>query len=730
MTLSSGVGLISGLNFNDIIAQLSAINQRPIQILVGKQRVFGSRQAALQGINKALLDLQTAMNSLKKADNFSARRISISDTDVANVSAKNTATVGSFSFKTLQLAQSNRIASQGFDTADETPIAAANGVFSFKIGNGTITSLNVTSTTTLNQLRDAINSDTDSGVRASIINDGTTTNPYRLVLTSTNTGADNDITIVSNDTTLNLSTKSIEAATAGSKNSFDGTVTSSGTYTGTGTTNFVVKVTTLGTLGVAKFAVSTDGGLTFGPADEFTTSGTPVDIGSGVEVSFGAGTADFAVGDTFNIDAFDPSLQQAQDAIVEIDGIQIRRSSNTIADVVDGVTITAKAVSTEESTITVNNDNANSVGPIKAFTIAYNKLVDEVKAVASFDKDTNVRGPLFGDSTVRNIRSSLSDILSTALPGITKNNSIGAIGIKLQSDGKLVVDDAKLNEVLESDFLSVQRLFAAIGTSTSTGISFSSASGATIGGTFNVNITTVAAKATATGAQAVDGAGITNAEKLTFTQGGKTMTVTLNAGSTLDEAVEDINSVFEFEGLTLKASNDNGVLKIESDEYGSTEKFTVKSDQSGAVSSQLGIGTSLQSLTGVDVAGTINGVSAKGEGQFLTAGDTSKAKGLKLFIGSASPVTGTITFSRGIADRMSTAIEGITNTTDGLIKSKTDSLKSSIEGLNDSIERLQQRVALQEKRLKSQFTGLELKLNDLQTQGNFLLSQLASLAGG
>ena len=727
MSLASGVGLISGLNFNDIITQLIAVSARPIGTLKAKQSVFRTRQSALQIINKSLLDLKATLGSLDAESDFNRRSVSVGEPDTASVSVTSTAAEGSFTLKVQQLAQADRLAAQGIDTDDETAIASGTGSFSFQVGDGDISTINVTSTTTLVQLRDAINSDAASGIRASIINDGTATNPYRIVLTTTATGADNTLTILTNDTTLNFATKSIEAAAADSDNTFDGTVTSSGTYTGSGTSNFVVKVTTGGALETAKFQVSTDGGLTFGAVDAFTASATPVDIGDGVEIGFTAGTVDFAVGDIFTIDAFDPRLQTAQDAVVEIDGLQIRRSTNTISDAIDGVTITAKQVDATGMTVTVTNDDTNATGQIAAFVTAYNALIATIENVASFDAETKVRGPLFADSGVRSIRSTITNIASSAIAGLSGTNSLGLIGITIGSDGRLTIDLTKLNAAIEDDFVAVKRIFALIGTSTSSGIAFDDLTEATRSGSYGVSIGTAATRASVLGNQAVDAGGITNAETLTFTIGGKPTSIIVGAGSTLAATISRLNDAFSDEGLLLEASDDGGRLKIETTDYGSDAKFSIISDQSGGDGTQLGIGTSQQDLAGVDVAGTIDGFAATGKGQFLTGQDGTPAEGLSLLITSASPVDGTVTVSRGIAERILKRIGEITDESDGLIKTKTDTLNDSIEDISDQITRIRDRLGREETRLRRQFTNLELKLSTLTIQGNFLLSQLASI---
>jgi flagellar hook-associated protein 3 FlgL len=105
---------------------------------------------------------------------------------------------------------------------------------------------------------------------------------------------------------------SIHQAVADTGNTYAGTATSSGTYTGLFSKNYIVEITTGGVLGTAEYQVSEDGGLTWG-SNLFTTDAdagdpNPVYSDNSLEVPYDQGTrisftADtFAVGDRFTIE--------------------------------------------------------------------------------------------------------------------------------------------------------------------------------------------------------------------------------------------------------------------------------------------------------------------------------------------------------------------------------------------------------------------------------------------
>lgn len=94
----------------------------------------------------------------------------------------------------------------------------------------------------------------------------------------------------------------IDASVAASGNTFDGTVTSGGAYTGTANKTYVVKIITGGTLAASTYQISTDGGKTWGTTQSDLSA--PVTVGDGVQLTFTAGTTDFAANDVFHVSAY------------------------------------------------------------------------------------------------------------------------------------------------------------------------------------------------------------------------------------------------------------------------------------------------------------------------------------------------------------------------------------------------------------------------------------------
>lgn len=152
----------------------------------------------------------------------------------------------------------------------------------------------------------------------------------------------------------------------------------------------------------------------------------------------------------------------AQDALIRIDGLDVTSSSNSISGAIDGVTIDVVETSAGSTELlTVENDKAAVKSTINAFVDSYNELVTTIDRLTSFNADSQIAGPLLGDSSTRGVRDQLRRELSTGVGEIGATfNTLREIGIEIELDGKMNVVDEELDAVLDDDFSHVGQLFA------------------------------------------------------------------------------------------------------------------------------------------------------------------------------------------------------------------------------------------------------------------------------
>ncbi|RZA32634.1 MAG: flagellar hook protein 2, partial [Lysobacteraceae bacterium] len=135
----------------------------------------------------------------------------------------------------------------------------------------------------------------------------------------------------------------------------------------------------------------------------------------------------------------------AQDTLLNMNGIDIRSSSTTVTEAVQGVSLDVKGVG--NTTLDVTRDTAAVSTAVNNFVKAYNELNKTISGLTSYNAETKTAGALNGDTSVRSIQSQLRRQLGTAVEGLGgKLTTLSQVGITFQKDGSLAVDSSKLNK--------------------------------------------------------------------------------------------------------------------------------------------------------------------------------------------------------------------------------------------------------------------------------------------
>lgn len=155
-------------------------------------------------------------------------------------------------------------------------------------------------------------------------------------------------------------------------------------------------------------------------------------------------------------------ITSAADARVEIDGFAVNSASNRISGAVDGVTLELKAADpVAVATLRVTENRSAVIERLNTFVQRFNAIADVLSGVAGFNPNTEVAGPLQGNATVRAISSQLRNILGETVAGtIAGASSLSAIGVRFGVDGRLSLDQARLNQVLDERPQALEELLA------------------------------------------------------------------------------------------------------------------------------------------------------------------------------------------------------------------------------------------------------------------------------
>lgn len=162
--------------------------------------------------------------------------------------------------------------------------------------------------------------------------------------------------------------------------------------------------------------------------------------------------------------------QEALDALIDVDGVTgIKRSSNTLEDVITGVTIDLLKAhdtpATQSTKLTVSRDTSAITSAVDKFISAYNDVVNLIKTDQSYDSDTKTGGTLLGDSTLKLIERRLSSLFNSRFSGMGSISSLSDLGITRKDDGTLTVSSATLTKKLNTNYNDVVQFF----TQTTTG---------------------------------------------------------------------------------------------------------------------------------------------------------------------------------------------------------------------------------------------------------------------
>jgi len=236
-------------------------------------------------------------------------------------------------------------------------------------------------------------------------------------------------------------------------------------------------------------------------------------------------------------------LAEGKDALVEIDGVEVSSSDNIVDNIIDGLTLELeKADPSTTITLNIERDLDVIISNINEFVNKYNEVFGFINQQFSYNEDTNkTGGVLFGDQTLRSVRSDLTSTLINKVWGVSGNISIlAAVGITLDNEGQLSVDETVLRGYLGSNFNDVVNLFAAVGTASAGTLDYINHDVKTRAGEYMVNITQAAARASLTGTIDLSG-GLAGGEELTITEGYKTSFITLTPGMSLPEIINTIN---------------------------------------------------------------------------------------------------------------------------------------------------------------------------------------------
>jgi hypothetical protein len=228
-------------------------------------------------------------------------------------------------------------------------------------------------------------------------------------------------------------------------------------------------------------------------------------------------------------------------ASLVVDGIPISSASNTVSNVINGVTLNlgSPAPGTPVS-VNVGPDSTQITGAINNLVSAYNAVIGEINTQFAVGSDGSGGGPLEADNTLRDVQSQLLGAISYSVSGNSGIVNLASLGVNLNNDGTLSVDSGTLASALSSNFSAVQNFLQ----------------NPTTGFAQNLSNVLASVNQPATGLLSVDAQGITSTS-----QGITSQIADLQAALTVQQA--NLTTVYSQVNATLQGfcSRLNGLIE-------------------------------------------------------------------------------------------------------------------------------------------------------------------------
>ncbi len=441
---TSGTGFDVSATVSQIVANLQNV-ETPWQ---NQLTSLESQDTVISNLGTLFSNLSNDMSQLTDFQGILAQKEgSSSNTNVLELTAaSSSATAGTHTVVVNSLAQT----SSGYlaEVADATD--ALSGSITLQVGDGTAETFAIgaapgtgaaantvytgsaSGDDTLSALASAINA-SGVGISASVLTDATGS---RLSLVSGTSGADGDITATDNTLTAAVENTLSYSGTAGTGTTGSGaTTTSSGTLSpasslndtlagsitiqvGSGAAETVAVPTSNATLTGLEDAINTAGiGVT---ASIVTNSDGTSSLALTSQTAGSAGTLTVNSSVTDSVTALDyNTAETGANASLTVDGVNLTSASNTVADLIPGVTFQLLSSSSSPVQVVIGNDNTDVESAVGQFVSDYNSLISALNTQEG-NTSSGTPEPLFGSPTLSLLQEEL-------LNGLTAENPSGSL---------------------------------------------------------------------------------------------------------------------------------------------------------------------------------------------------------------------------------------------------------------------------------------------------------------
>ena len=399
------LNIASSILTQDVIDGLKdadeSVQIKPLTLKIDKNT---KKQADITALTTLVSTLKTSYADVANETAMLKRTVSAAGSGSVTANVEAGVAEQTVRLSVSQLAQVDSYQSKGFKSRSETLNLGKEESLTLSVGDKSV-DIKVGASTTLEDIINQINDGAGDAIKASIVNTGGE-NGYKMILQSKESGEKNQI-------------------------------------------KFSVKGDNPDALKGAQDVLEKLG---------FKTNQTPITDDKGVTTGYNLeiNTADTSAGGK--------QLQKAQDAKFNFNGIDITRSSNSVDDLIVGVTFNLNNVdeknsttgALKESVITIGKDTDAVVKSLKSMVTAYNDLISNVSTATSYDRENGVAGTLNGMSEITGIKRKLQNLFESSN---SDGKSLQNFGFSFTEKGVLSVDESKLKDTISKDYEGFKSFF-------------------------------------------------------------------------------------------------------------------------------------------------------------------------------------------------------------------------------------------------------------------------------
>ena len=138
----------------------------------------------------------------------------------------------------------------------------------------------------------------------------------------------------------------------------------------------------------------------------------------------------------------------AANAELTVNGITLSSASNTLDNVVDGLTLTLVKPTSGDVDVSVATDTASVKTAVTDFVTAFNNLAGFIRTQTAYNADSKAAGALQGDQSTLALQSQLRNVLNQGSSASSTWSRLSDIGLAMKSDGTLETNATKLDNAL------------------------------------------------------------------------------------------------------------------------------------------------------------------------------------------------------------------------------------------------------------------------------------------